>query len=95
MNLRDIKKDIEYVLGAFIEDCSLFSSINASAEDEKLSALFDEAIDLYNDDLKDRVATKPEGNAKAYYTSIRKDLLEKTDALYAQLSETVKSKLKA
>ena len=66
MNLRDIKKDIEYVLGAFIEDCSLFSSINASAEDEKLSALFDEAIDLYND-LKDRVATKPEGNAKAYY----------------------------
>ncbi|MGP1621089.1 MAG: hypothetical protein ACTTGX_01280 [Candidatus Cryptobacteroides sp.] len=94
MNLRDIKKDIEYVLGAFIEDCSLFSSINASAEDEKLSALFDEAIDLYND-LKDRVATKPEGNAKAYYTSIRKDLLEKTDALYAQLSETVKSTLKA
>ena len=94
MNLRDIKKDIEYVLGAFIEDCSLFSSINASAEDEKLSALFDEAIDLYND-LKDRVHTHPEGNAKAYYTSIRKDLLEKTDALYAQLSETVKSTLKA
>lgn len=34
MNLRDIKKDIEYVIGAFIDDCSLFSAINQKADDE-------------------------------------------------------------
>ena len=33
MNLRDIKKDIEYVIGAFIDDCSLFSVVNKSADE--------------------------------------------------------------
>lgn len=36
MNLRDIKKDIEYVIGAFIDDCSLFSALNQKADDEAL-----------------------------------------------------------
>ena len=54
MNLRDIKKDIEYVIGAFVDDCALFLSVH------------------------------PGKNA---------DLLEKTDALYDQLSEAVKKGL--
>ena len=53
MNLRDIKKDIEYVLGAFIDDCAIFATINPKASDEKLSGLLDEAVDLYNE-LKDK-----------------------------------------
>ena len=28
MNLRDIKKDIDYVLSAFIEDCSIVAAVN-------------------------------------------------------------------
>ena len=36
---------------------------------------------------------KPEGSRKAYYNDIRKQLLEKTDALYDQLSEAVKKGL--
>ena len=28
MNLRDIKKDIEYVIGAFVDDCALFLSVH-------------------------------------------------------------------
>ena len=89
MNLRDIKKDIEYVIGAFIDDCSLFSSVNSKADDEALGELLDEAVDLFND-LKDKVNFKGEGAKGAYYASIRKELLEKTDALYAKLSEVVK-----
>ena len=94
MNLRDIKKDIEYVIGAFIDDCSLFSSVNEKADDEALGALLDEAVNLYND-LKDKVNVKPEGAKGAYYASIRKELLEKTDGLYAKLSEVVKKTGKA
>ena len=94
MNLRDIKKDIEYVIGAFIDDCSLFSSVNEKADDEALGALLDEAVNLYND-LKDKVNVKPEGAKGAYYASIRKELLEKTDGLYAKLSEIVKKAGKA
>ena len=94
MNLRDIKKDIEYVIGAFIDDCSLFSSVNPEADDEALGGLLDEAVNLYND-LKDKVNMKGEGPKGAYFASIRKELLEKTDALYAKLSEIVKKTDKA
>ncbi len=89
MNLRDIKKDIEYVIGAFIDDCSLFSAVNPKADDEALGKLLDEAVNLYND-LKDKVNIKVEGKKSAHYAEIRKELLEKTDALYASLSEVVK-----
>ena len=89
MNLRDIKKDIEYVIGAFIDDCSLFSSVNSKADDEALGGLLDEAVNLFND-LKDKVNIKAEGRKGEYYASIRKELLEKTDELYAKLSEIVK-----
>ena len=74
MNLRDIKKDIEYVIGAFVDDCALFLSVHPGKN-------------------ADEVAGKPEGNKKAYYDGIRKELLEKTDALYDQLSEAVKKGL--
>jgi len=90
MNLRNIKKDIEYVIGAFIDDCSLFSVVNKSADDEALGALLDEAVNLYND-LKDKVNAKVEGKKSTYYASLRKELLEKTDAMYAKLSEMVKA----
>ncbi len=90
MNLRDIKKDIEYVIGAFIDDCSIFSSINSKADDEALGGLLDEAVNLYND-LKDKVYAKPEGKKSAHFAAIRKELLEKTDGLYKKLSEIIKN----
>lgn len=89
MNLRDIKKDIEYVLSAFVDDCYFLASYNPSVSDDKLSGLLDEAVELFND-LKDKVNVKPEGAKKAYFNGLRKELLEKTDALYTSLSDLVK-----
>lgn len=88
MNLRDIKKDIEYVLGAFIEDCSVVAAVNPST-DEKVAGLMDDAIALYNE-LKDKVNAKAEGPKKAYFNALRKEILEKTDALYTKLSDVVR-----
>jgi len=90
MNLRDIKKDIEYILSAFVDDCYFFATYNPSSSDEELSNLLDEAIDLYND-LKDKANSPVEGPKRAYYNGLRKEMLEKTDALYTKLSETVKA----
>lgn len=90
MNLRDIKKDIEYVLGAFVEDCSIFATVNPNASEEQIVELMDEATELYND-LKDKVNVKVEGAGKAYYQGIRKELLQGTDALYEKLSKAVKT----
>ncbi|MGM9753332.1 MAG: hypothetical protein ACI3ZK_04665 [Candidatus Cryptobacteroides sp.] len=89
MNLRDIKKDIEYVLGAFIEDCSVVAAVRPST-DEQVAVLMEEAVDLYNE-LKDKVYGKAEGSKRAYFNALRKEVLEKTDALYSKLSETVKA----
>ena len=88
MNLRDIKKDIDYVLSAFIEDCSLVAAVNSKVGEAKASGLIEEAVDLYNE-LRDKVG-KVEGNPRQYYDALRKEVLEKTDALYEKLSAAVK-----
>ncbi len=93
MNLRDIKKDIQYVIGAFIDDCTLFLNMNPGKNADEITNLIDKAVDLYND-LRDKVvrsagAEKP----KLCYNSIRKELLEGTDALYDELSAAVKKGL--
>ncbi len=93
MNLRDIKKDIEYVLGAFIEDCSVVAAVNGNVPEEKVAGLMEEAIELYNT-LRDKVNEKYEGSAKAHFTGLRKEILEKTDALYTRLSEAVSATAK-
>ncbi|MCQ2183406.1 MAG: hypothetical protein MJY89_08420 [Bacteroidales bacterium] len=93
MNLRDIKKDIEYVLSAFVEDCSVVAAVNPKASDEKVGALMEEAIELYNE-LRDKVSAKFEGSKKAYYNELRKEILTKTDALYQKLSDAVKDAVK-
>ncbi len=90
MNLRVIKKDIEYVLGAFIEDCSVVAAVKGQNAEAKVAGLMEEAIDLYNE-LKDKVNAKIEGSKKAYYAALRKEILEKTDALYEKLSAAVKA----
>ena len=94
MNLRDIKKDIEYVIGAFIDDCTLFLNMNPDNKNAgAITGLIDKAVDLYND-LRDKVVKGADGEkAKTYFQNIRKELLEKVDALYDELSAAVKKGL--
>ena len=40
--------------------------------------------------MKDKANAKVEGSKKAYFTALRKEVLDKTDALYEKLSEVVK-----
>ena len=91
MNLRDIKKDIDYVLSAFIEDCTVCAAVNPKSDDKVIADLMEDAIDLYNE-LRDKVTVKIEGSKKAYFNNLRKEILERTDALYTKLSEAVSKK---
>ena len=92
MNLRDIKKDIQYVIGAFVDDCTLFLNVNPGKNADAIADLIDQAVDLYND-LRDQIVSAPKEGVKAYYAGISKQLLEKTDALYDELSAAVKKGL--
>jgi len=94
MNLRDIKKDINYVLGAFVDDCALFLTVNPGKNSEEVTDLIDEAAEL-NNALRDKIVA-PEAKAagkSAYFDAIRKELLEKVDALYDRLTAAVKKGL--
>ena len=88
MNFRDIKKDIDYVLSAFIEDCTVCAAVNPKSDDKVIADLMEDAVDLYNE-LRDKVTVKVEGSKKAYFNNLRKEILERTDALYTKLSEAV------
>ena len=87
MNLRVFKKDIEFFIGEFIEDCELFLILNPHKDVEKIDAIVEEAVDLYNDiKLK---AAHAEGNKKAYYNNLTKVMFEKLDELSEKLSTVV------
>ena len=87
MNLRVFKKDIEYFVGEFIDDCALFVALNPHKDADEISNIVDEAVDLYNE-LKYK-ANHPEGNKKAYYMALTKEMFERLDELCEKLSAVV------
>ncbi len=87
MNLRVIKKDIEYAVGEFIDDCTLFVTLNPEKGSDEIAKIIDEAVDLYNS-LKDKV-NHPEGDKKAFYTNVYKELVETLDKLCEKLSSVI------
>ena len=92
MNLRDIKKDIEFFVGAFIDDCSLFLEIKPEADAPAITDLIDKAVDLYNDS-REKIG-KADGNKKTYYNGLREEVLQGLDGLYEELSDIIKSSAK-
>jgi len=93
MTLRDIKKDIQYVIGAFIDDCTLFLNMNPDSKNaDEITGLIDKAVDLYND-LRDKVVSAPKEAVKAYFNGVSQELLAKTDSLYEALAAAVKKGL--
>lgn len=86
MNLRVIKKDIEYFVDEFVNDCLLFASL-PNANTEEISKIIDEALDLFNN-LRDKV-NHPTGTNRSYYQGIRKEMFEQLDILSEKLSSEV------
>ena len=87
MNLRVFKKDIEYFVGEFIDDCALFVALNSHKDADEIAQIIDEAVDLYNE-LKMK-ANHPEGNKRAFYTALTKEMFEKIDGLCEKLSSVI------
>ena len=92
MNLRDFKKEVEYFIGEFVDDCTLFIAINPHKCTDKMIDVQNAAIDLYND-MKDKANAKVEKkDRKNWFAGLRKEMYEKLDALYEQLSAIVSEK---
>ena len=87
MNLRVFKKDIEFFVGEFIDDCALFIALNPHKDVDEIAEIVDEAVDLYNE-LKCK-ANHAEGNKRAYFNALTKEMFEKIDTLCEKLSAVV------
>ena len=88
-NRRDIKKDINNVLGDVIEECYSELLTNPAKNEDKINAIIDEAVDLA-DDLMFRVNNAQEitkGKAvKTHFNKISEDLEERAIGFIEKLN---------
>ncbi|MBR5735274.1 MAG: hypothetical protein IKX60_00565 [Bacteroidales bacterium] len=105
MNLRVLKKDIEFLMNDFVSDCLLYNDFSDGKKEEEVVGLIREGLAL-SDSLNARVnfPKKAVANArgvekfvrkegkevKAHYKDIQKDLYEGYDKLFEKLSALVK-----
>jgi hypothetical protein len=88
-SVRELKKDIDYLVFEVISDCFVYSNIHPDNKSDALSTLISDAVEFRND-LIARV-NNPDGKdnpkiVKAYYKTVEKDLLTGVDKLFERLS---------
>ncbi len=86
-SIKNLKKDINYVLSDIIEECYVWQILQ---EDDKKSAkaekIIDETIDTF-DALIEKVNAKNVDNRKTHFKAIGKELEEKANGLLAKIQK--------
>ncbi|MCB0455286.1 MAG: hypothetical protein KDC64_01805 [Aequorivita sp.] len=75
-NVRDLKKDINYVLGDIIEAVYIWELTNADKDNKKAEGIIDEAIVTF-DDLITKVNQKDVENKKKHFNTVKAELEER------------------
>jgi hypothetical protein len=96
-SLRDLKKDIDYMVFEVLSDCFIFQGLHPDNKSDEVSEIISDAVNLRND-LIARV-NNPDGKdnpkiVKVYYQTVRKDLLSGVDKLFTRLSTLSTTKKK-
>ncbi len=82
-SVKNLKKDINYVLGDIIEATTIWEFTNT--DNENAAAIIDEAIAVF-DDLMEKVNQKKVENKKQHFAGIRKELEAKANELVDKLN---------
>ena len=85
-NVRNLKKEISYVLGDIIEQIYQWEKQSSNTNSEEGTALIDECISLF-DELMAMVNQKSEQSPKEYYRAVRVALAEKSAAIETKLAK--------
>jgi len=85
-NVRDLKKDINYILGDIIEAVYIWEYSNTDKDTKKSEAIIDEAITTF-DELIAKVNDRSVENKKAHFKAINKDLEDKGRALIDKINK--------
>jgi hypothetical protein len=85
-NIRDLKKDINYVLGDIIEAVYVWEFSNPDKDTKKSEAVIDEAIEVF-DDLIAKVNSKKVDNRKAHLKAVNQELEDRGRALIDKINK--------
>ncbi|GAB5475334.1 MAG: hypothetical protein Mars2KO_34330 [Maribacter sp.] len=85
-NIRDLKKDINYVLGDIIEAVYIVEAANNKQDSKEGAKIIDGAIETF-DDLIVKVNQRDVENRKAHLKGVREELEKKSKALVDQLNK--------
>ncbi len=94
-SIRDLKKDIDYLVFELISDCFTVMSVQPLDKSEELAEVVGDAVKLRNElfsRIKHPGGKKNHELTKAYYKKIKIDLVEGIDKLFERLSEITKKK---
>lgn len=85
-NKRDLKKDINYVLGDIIEAVYVWEYSNTDKDTKKSEAIIDEAIDTF-DNLIAKVNDRKVEDKKAHFKAINQELETKGRELIEKINK--------
>ena len=85
-NVRNLKKDINYVLGDIIEAVYVWEYSNTDKDTKKSEAIIDEAIETF-DDLIAKVNDKSVEDKKTHFKNINQELEAKGRALIEKINK--------
>ncbi|MFK2819778.1 hypothetical protein U0L90_06615 [Flavobacteriaceae sp. LMIT009] len=84
--VRDLKKDINYVLGDIIEAVYIWEYNNTDKDTKKSEAIIDEAITTF-DELIEKVNKRDVEDKRAHFRAINKELEDRGKALIDKLNK--------
>ena len=85
-SVKNLKKDINYVLGDVIEECYTWELVNPSADTKKSQAIVDETISAF-DTLISKVNDKNVENKRAHYKSVQSELEQVATTLLGKVNK--------
>lgn len=95
-SIKNLKKDIDSLFFELISDCFMFSSLHTGEKrNAEVQDLIEEAVSMRCEFI-DR-ANHPDGKdnpalVKAFYSRLRKELLQTVDGYFEKLSRITKAK---
>lgn len=85
-SVKNLKKDINYVLGDIIEAVYIWEIANVDKGIEKSGAIIDEAIDTF-DELIEKTNQRDVENKKVHFNAIKVELETKGRALIEKINK--------
>ena len=91
--VRNVKKDIDYLVGEVISDCYTYLFLHGEDDKEKIRGIIEELVNKRNDFIH-RVNNPEKGlgktETKKHFRGIYNDLLGAVDDSFTKLSELTK-----